>query len=273
MASSTRQALAQAKSEISGYLGAGLTFANDLFTIADAIAGNAQLRGMLSDPSTESSVKSSLIERVFAGKVSKEAIEFLKTFSGKRFSRGIDLVVCLEQLGVHAAASSTSAELDAVLAELFSFNQIVASDRDLQFALSSKSAPSQAKLALVETLLGNKVKPVTKALISQAVSGARGRKVGTVLDQFTKQVAAFGESLVANVTVASPITSVQEKQLVDNLAKTYGQSIKLNVSVNPEILGGVVVEIAGEIIDGSVASRLTNLKQQLVKTAASANRS
>ncbi|NDE88677.1 MAG: F0F1 ATP synthase subunit delta [Micrococcales bacterium] len=273
MASSTRQALAQAKSEISGYLASGLSFAKDLFTIADAIAGNAQLRGMLSDPSTESSAKSSLIERVFAGKVSKEAVEFLKTFSGKRFSRGIDLVVGLEQLGVHAAAASSSSELDDVLAELFAFSQIVSSDRELQFALSSKSAPSQAKLALVETLVGNKVKPATKALIVQAVAGARGRKVGTVLDQFTKQVAAFGESLVANVTVAAAITADQEKQLVNNLAKTYGQAIKLNVSVNPAIIGGIVVEIAGEIIDGSVASRLTNLKQQLVKTAASANRS
>ncbi len=273
MASSTRQALAQAKSEISGYLGEGLTFATDLFRIADAIAGNAQLRGILSDPSADSQAKSSLVDSVFAGKVSSSAIEFIKLFVAKRFSRGLDLVVGLEQLGVHAVAAGHANEVDTILNELFAFEKIVGSDQELQFALSSKSAPNEAKLALVEQLVGDKIHQATKTLIVQAVGGARGRKVGTVLNQFAKQVAAFGESLVATVTVASPISSEQEQKLKTDLAKTYGQSIKLNVEINPAILGGMVVEVAGEIIDGSVASRLVNLKQQLAHAAASVNRS
>lgn len=271
MASSTRQALAQAKQDISAYLSQGLPFATDLFKMADAINSNAQLRGMLSDPSAESKQKSDLVDRVFAGKVSGGAVEFLKTLSAKRFSRGIDLVVALEQLGVHAAAAS-SANVDLVLSELFGFEQIVSSDRDLQFALSSKSAPAEAKLNLVETLVGNKVNEVTKALIVQAVAGARGRKVGAVLDQFAKQVAAFGQSLVANVTVAAALSANQEEKLRGSLASSLGHNVKLNVSVNPSIIGGMIVEVGGEIIDGSIASRLTNLKQQLV-SAAGVNRS
>jgi len=273
MASSTRQALAQAKSEVSGYLGQGLTFATDLFRIADAISGNAQLRGILSDPSADSQAKSSLVDKVFAGKVSSGAIEFLKLFVAKRFSRGLDLVVGLEQLGVHAVAASHASEVDVLISELFAFEKVVASDQELQFALSSKSAPVEAKLALLEALVGSKLHAATKTLLIQAVGGARGRKVGTVLNQFAKQVAAFGESLVAKVTVANPISADQEQKLRTNLAKTYGQSIKLNVEINPAILGGMVVEVAGEIIDGSVANRLVNLKQQLAQAAASVNRS
>ncbi|MEY4655008.1 MAG: F0F1 ATP synthase subunit delta [Rhodoluna sp.] len=273
MASSTRQALAQAKDEISSYLSGGLDFATDLFRVADAIAGNAQLRGILSDPSSDSAAKNALIERVFAGKVSASAIEFLKMFVAKRFSRGIDLVVGLEQLGVYAASASNSNQLDQILAELFAFGKTVSSDRELQFALSSKSAPNSAKLNLVETLLANRVNEVSKALILQAVSGARGRKVGAVLDQFAKQVAAYGRSLVANVKVAGSLSQQQLEQLTQDLAKSYGESIKLNVEVDPSIIGGIVVEVAGEIIDGSVANRLNNLKQQLVHAAASVNRS
>lgn len=273
MASSTRQALAQAKVEVTPYLSGRLEFATDLFRIADAIAGNAQLRGILSDPSTDSAAKNALLERVFAGKVSGPALEFLKMFVAKRFSKGIDLVVGLEQLGVYAAAASNSAEVDKVLAELFAFGNVVSADRELQFALSSKSAPTEAKLNLVQTLLADRVTPVTKSLIVQAVSGARGRKVGTVLEQFAKQVAAFGRSLVANVTVANELSQQQIEELTQNLAKSYGESIKLNVEVDPSIIGGIVVEVAGEIIDGSVANRLNNLKQQLVQAAASVNRS
>ena len=273
MASSTRQALLSAREEIRSYLSGGLDFATDLFQMADAISANAGLRGMLSDPSTDGQAKSALVERVWAGKVSAGALEFLKLFVAKRFSKGSDLASGLEQLGVHAAAASSSANLDQIIAELFAFEKAVASDQELQFALSSKSAKVEAKLALVEALLGNKSDAVTKALVLQAVRGSRGRKVGAVLDQFAKQVAAYGNSLVANVRVANELNQQQLHRLGENLAKTYGESIKLNVELDPTILGGIVVEVAGEIIDGSVANRLNNLKKQLAHAAASVNRS
>ena len=275
MASSTRQALAQAKAEVSAYLGSELSFATDLFVVADAISSSAQLRGILSDPSTESANKNGLVDRVFGGKVSESAIEFVKRVVAKRFSRGIDLVVVLEQLGVHAAAATAAntSVLDQVQSELFAFQQVVASNRDLQFALSNKSAPNSVKLALVEALVGNKVTPVTKAIINQAIGAARGRRIATVLDQFGKQIAAYGESLVATVTVSTALDQNQIERLRSSLAKTYGQQIRLNVEVDSSIIGGMVVQIAGEIIDGSVSSRLQNLKLQMASAAASVNRS
>jgi F-type H+-transporting ATPase subunit delta len=275
MASSTRQALAQAKADASAYLGSDLGFAIDLFVVADAISGSTQLRGILSDTSTESDAKSALIERVFNSKVSANSIEFIKKVSALRFSRSMDLVIVLEQLGVHAAAATASKTnvLDEVQSELFSFQQAVASDRDLQFALSNKSAPKATKLALVHALIGSKANPVTLALINQAVGSARGRRVAIVLDQFAKQVAAYGESLVATVTVSKELEQSQIERLRATLAGTYGQQISLNVEIDPSILGGMVVQIAGEIIDGSVSARLQNLKLQLVKASSSINRS
>jgi F-type H+-transporting ATPase subunit delta len=275
MASSTRQALAQAKADSSAYLGSDLAFAIDLFVVADAISGSTQLRGILSDSSTESEAKNALIERVFKTKVSANAIEFVKKVSALRFSRSIDLVIVLEQLGVHAAAATAAktAVLKQVEDELFSFQQVVASDRDLQFALSNKSAPKETKLALVDALIGSKAHPVTQALISQVVGASRGRRVAIVLDQFAKQVAAYGESLVANITVSKELEQSQIERLRSTLAGTYGQQVSLNIQIDPSILGGMVVQIAGEIIDGSVSTRLQNLKLQLVKASSSINRS
>jgi F-type H+-transporting ATPase subunit delta len=275
MASSTRQALAQAKADASAYLGSDLAFATDLFVVADAISGSTQLRGILSDTSTESDAKNALIERVFNTKVSANAIEFVKKVCALRFSRSMDLVIVLEQLGVHAAAATASKTnvLDDVQSELFSFQQVVASDRDLQFALSNKSAPNETKLALVKALIGSKANAVTLALINQAVGSARGRRVAIVIDQFAKQIAAYGDSLVATVTVSKELEQSQIERLRSTLAGTYGQQISLNIEIDPSIIGGMVVQIAGEIIDGSVSTRLQNLKLQLVKASSSINRS
>ena len=275
MASSTRQALAQAKADASAYLGSDLAFATDLFVVADAISGSTQLRGILSDTSTESKAKSDLIDRVFKTKVSANALEFVKKVVALRFSRSMDLVIVLEQLGVHAASATASktSVLDQVQDELFSFQQVVASDRDLQFALSNKSAPNETKLALVKALIGSKAHEVTQALINQAVGSARGRRVAVVIDQFAKQVAAYGQSLVATVTVSKELDQSQVERLRSTLAGTYGQQVSLNVEIDPSILGGMVVQVAGEIIDGSVSTRLQNLKLQLAKASGSINRS
>jgi F-type H+-transporting ATPase subunit delta len=275
MASSTRQALAQAKADASAYLGSDLAFATDLFVVADAISGSTQLRGILSDTSTASDAKNALIERVFNTKVSANAIEFVKKVCALRFSRSMDLVIVLEQLGVHASAATASKTnvLDDVQSELFSFQQVVASDRDLQFALSNKSAPNETKLALVKALIGSKVNAVTLVLVNQAVGSARGRRVAIVIDQFAKQIAAYGDSLVATVTVSKELEQSQIERLRSTLAGTYGQQVSLNIEIDPSIIGGMVVQIAGEIIDGSVSTRLQNLKLQLVKASSSINRS
>jgi F-type H+-transporting ATPase subunit delta len=275
MASSTRQALAQAKADASAYLGSDLGFAIDLFVVADAISGSTQLRGILSDTSTESEAKNALIERVFGKKVSASAVEFVKKVAALRFSRSMDLVIVLEQLGVYAAAATASKTnlLDQVQSELFTFQQVVASDRDLQFALSNKSAPNETKLALVDALIGSKANSVTQALVRQAVGSARGRRVAIVIDQFAKQVAAYGDSLVATITVSKELEQGQVERLRSTLASTYGRQISLNIEIDPSILGGMVVQIAGEIIDGSVSTRLQNLKLQLVKASSSINRS
>jgi F-type H+-transporting ATPase subunit delta len=65
------------------------------------------------------------------------------------------------------------------------------------------------------------------------------------------------------VTVASPINAKQLARLEKSLAKTYGQSLKLNVEIDESILGGVRIQIAGDVIDGSLSNRLNAAKLQL----------
>ena len=69
--------------------------------------------------------------------------------------------------------------------------------------------------------------------------------------------------MVANVTVAAELTKGQLERLEATLTKTYGQEINLNVEIDPSILGGVKVQVSGEIIDGSVVARLNQAKMQL----------
>ena len=266
MASSTRQSLAAAKEALNPLLAkADLKFAEEIFAIGAAVASSAQLRSILSDPSAEAKAKSGALTAVFGKGVSASALEFSNSLVALRWSTGQDLVAAFEQLAVFtvAAIAAKAKNLSKVESEIFAFQTAVDSDQELQFALGNNAASDDAKIALVNSLLKGKATEEASVLIRRAVTGARRRRVAVALEQFGKQVSAYAERLVATVTVAAPISAAQLERLEGALAKAYGNSLKLNVEVDASILGGVKVQVAGEILDGSLSTRLTTAKLQL----------
>ena len=266
MASSTRQALAAAKEALAPQLAkADLKFAEEIFAIGAAVGSSIQLRNILSDPSGEKKAKAGALQAVFGKAVSKEALEFAGTLSGYRWSKGGDLVAAFTQLGVFTVAGivAKAKKLEELESELFAFTQALASDRELQSAFSSRQASLDAKLELIDALAKKKASEAAALLLRNAVINSRNLRLAVVLEDFIKQVSAYGARLVANVTVAAELSKSQLERLEATLTKTYGQEINLNVEIDPSILGGVKVQVSGEIIDGSVVARLNQAKMQL----------
>jgi F-type H+-transporting ATPase subunit delta len=106
--------------------------------------------------------------------------------------------------------------------------------------------------------------PVTKVLVLLANSGK--------LDLIPDLAAAFRERLLAHqnivraeVTSAAPLTAAQTDALAASLSKVTGKKVELSVSVDPELLGGVVAKIGSTVYDGSVRTQLAHMRQELVK--------
>ena len=266
MASSTRQAMAAAKDALDAYLGdASLKFAEELFNIGAAVSSSSQLRNILSDPSGAEKAKLAALEAVFGKSVSSQAIKFAATLSGFRWSRGSDLAAAFSKFAVLTVASLVSKknQLRELEQEVFDLMQVIDSDRELQQALSSRQASLESKLALIDRLAQGNLSNEAQLLAHYSVIDSSKVKVSQVLDGYSRQLAEFAKRLVANVTVAAPLSDSQLKKLEEILAKNYGTQLNLNVEVDPSIVGGVKVTVSGEIIDGSVASRLNQAKLQL----------
>lgn len=265
MASSTRQSLAAAKANLGPQLEkADLKLAGELFSVADAIAGSSQLRNLLSDPSAELNAKSGAVKAVFSKSAAANTLEIVTALVALRWSKGSDLVAAIEQLAVQAVASiaAKAKNLEKVENDLFAFTSAIDSSSELQFALASSQATNEAKLSLVDALIKGAGEEGA-LLIRQAVVASRKRRVSLTLEQFGKWVSAYASRLVATVTVAAPLTDAQQKRLEDALAKAYSASVKLNIETDPSLLGGIKVQIGGEILDGSLISRLNQARLQL----------
>jgi F-type H+-transporting ATPase subunit delta len=60
-----------------------------------------------------------------------------------------------------------------------------------------------------------------------------------------------------------PLTAVQEQRLTEALTRLYGRPISLQVEPDDSLLGGLVVRVGGEVIDGSIAGRLAAARRTL----------
>ena len=84
-----------------------------------------------------------------------------------------------------------------------------------------------------------------------------------LLSQAMDLVADQRGSIVATVVTAAPLKPAQSERLSAVLTKRYGKKVGLNAVIDPTIVGGLRVQIADDVIDASVAARLTDLRQRL----------
>jgi F-type H+-transporting ATPase subunit delta len=68
---------------------------------------------------------------------------------------------------------------------------------------------------------------------------------------------------VATVRVANALDATQQERLASALSTRYGVDVTVNVIVDPQVLGGMRVEIGDDVIDGTVSSRINDLRQRL----------
>ncbi|MFD4420370.1 F0F1 ATP synthase subunit delta [Agromyces sp. NPDC058484] len=262
MGSATRGALAGTRATLAELGRAELQVAEDLLAVGRVVGSSSQLRSALIDAEADDAQKRTLVEAVFGARITADAVTLVTAAATRRWSTGDDFVAGLEDLGYRVAAESAR-EGGQIDAELFAFEQAVASDAELELALGSKLSPLESKLALVDRLLAGKAAPQTVAIVRHLVQQPRGRRIGELLRHAASVVADQRGFDIATVTTAVPLTAAQLDRLAQGLAVQAGRRVRFDTIVDPSVLGGVRVQIGDDVIDGSVASRLSSLRQKL----------
>jgi F-type H+-transporting ATPase subunit delta len=251
---------------------ASLQLAKELFGILGMVDSSAGLRRALTDPSRNGDEKSALVRQLVGGKVSADAAEIAGGLAGSRWANARDIGDALETLAAtvvisvaenkSAVSASGISGLEELENDLFSFNQAVASRHEVQRALSEPQASAAAKATLAERLVPG-VSEEAKVLIAQAVTQPRGIKPTRLVERFAELAAKRQQRWIATVSVTRPLTSTQLARLQAGLNALYGRELKVNVNVDPALIGGIRVQVGDEVLDASVVTRLGELQRQL----------
>lgn len=260
MGSATTQALAATTSALQAAPGVDLDVARELFAAARVLAGSSQLSGALSDASVPADGRQKVVASVFAS-FAPATVTVLDAAVSQRWSSSDDLLTGIEEAGIRAAAiAAPQADIEG---ELFSVARTIAANPELELALGSRLGEASAKGALIEKLLAGRAAEPTVIIVSSLAQLPRERRVRSMLSWALRVVAEQRGRAVATVFAAAELTEAQTARLRQTLAARYDTEVSLNVVIDPEVVGGIRIEIGDDVIDATVSSRLGELRQRL----------
>jgi F-type H+-transporting ATPase subunit delta len=260
------ESLRELTTELGGALRAGQhaeRVAGELYDVASLLRAEPALRRFLTDASLPAEAKQGLGRQVLEGKVDDVTLALVTSAAARRWTVTRDLPDAMERLSELTRVTSVGGDSDRLADELFALSQTVTAHPELRDALANPARSTEDKSTLLDTLLGGKALPATVALAKQALGGTY-RTLTSALAAYRQVAAEAKGEAVATVRVVSPLDDADRDRLAKALSEQYGKQVHLNEVVDPDVLGGLRVEIGDDVIDGTVSSRLDDARRKLV---------
>ena len=269
MAAVTTESMAALRSELAETISAAeLAVADELFAALDVFDDSAALRRALTDPAREPGERASVVRSLFGAKVQQATVSILEAVVSRRWSADRDLGDAVETLAVTVVAAQAERSglpgLDQLEGALLGFRRTVADSHEVQRALTDYQTPAAAKQKLAARLSPS-APAEARLLIDRAVTSPRGLRPTALVKEFAAAVAARQQRWIAQVTVAKDLDSKSLEKLSGSLDRYFGRELKLDVVVDPSVVGGIRVQVGDEVVDSTLAARLNSLQRSIAR--------
>jgi F-type H+-transporting ATPase subunit delta len=238
------------------------TIGEQLFGVARVLREEAALRRVVTDSSVEGKAKADLVQTIFGSALDDATLRAVTAAVQHRWTVSRDLPEALEYLGVVSLVRSAGKDSDRISDELFGVRQLIDSVPDLRAALADPARSVEDRVGLLSGLLHGRTIPATEQLVAQAVSETDGT-VDSALKNFQGIAAEAQGEMLATVHTARELSADDQQRLASALGKQYDTDVHLHVVVDPDLVGGLRVEIRDDVIDGTVVSRIDEARRRL----------
>ena len=155
-------------------------------------------------------------------------------------------------------------QLDAVSESLSALKQALGESDAMRGLTTSPLISREDALKTVAAVAGAmKLDPITTKFLGVLANNRRLGQLASVIRFFNLLAASHRGETTAEVTSAHPLDDGQVAALKANLKTRLGRDVAVDLSVDPAILGGLVVKIGSRMIDGSIRTKLNALAQAM----------
>lgn len=236
----------------------------ELFEVVSLLDQDRSLRVAIADSSVAPEQRVGLVDTLFTAKLSSSTVAVLKRAAQQEWSTTRELrsgLIITARRGLLRGAEKQG-QLKHVEQELFALSRLLDREPELTQLLTDRRAESSAKRGLLADILYGKVSMFTEALALQVI----GRPENNPIDDIAavvEQAADLRNEKVAHVVSAEELNDSQRASLAVKLGRIYGREMAVHTEVDPSLLGGMIVRVGDEVIDGSTRGKLTRMRVAL----------
>src|SRR5262245_33677073 len=143
-------------------------------------------------------------------------------------------------------------------------DQLFAADPVLEKALASGAVRRRRKREVIDNAFGGKADPLLVDFLQVLNNHDRLGLIRAVLEAFRHLNDEHARRIRVRVRAAAPLTPEQEDQLKAELKAKYNMEPILSVKIDPDLLGGLIVQVGDWLFDGTVKARLDRMRNQLM---------
>ncbi|MBU6427467.1 MAG: ATP synthase F1 subunit delta [Cyanobacteria bacterium REEB65] len=165
-----------------------------------------------------------------------------------------------------AIATQTESLVDKIDHDLTLVTQTVVENPGLRELLEHPLVRREDKKQIVRDLFGPHVAPTTLNFLQLLFDRGRGSALEMIQSRFHHLASKLARRLTVQLTTAVPIAAEQLQQFREQLEEAWKRQIELEAQVDAELLGGAVMRVEDQVIDGSLRGRLDALQRAMVQS-------
>ncbi|AFV03905.1 ATP synthase delta chain [Dehalobacter sp. UNSWDHB] len=157
--------------------------------------------------------------------------------------------------------------LDQIDKELHDLAEIVAQNNELKVLLNHPNIEAETKKKVLAKILDDTVSDMTSHFVYLLIDRRRQNLLSLVQREFARLANEARNLIEAKVTSATALTPAQEEKLKEMIARSTGKNVRLLSEVNPTLIGGAKLQVGDRVMDGSITTALSKIRDELKKTS------
>jgi F-type H+-transporting ATPase subunit delta len=155
--------------------------------------------------------------------------------------------------------------VDTLASEMQAVQRLLEDSPELKTTLEHPRVKAQDKLNALKALMGSTLSPTLENFLRLLLTKKRIKHLKAVTDHFERLCYEMRGRAVARVMTAMPLSAAQKDSLSRKLSQMLGLTVELKEEVKPGLIGGMMIYLGDQRMDGSVLGQLEKMKQRLLR--------
>ena len=163
----------------------------------------------------------------------------------------------------HYAKAIYDLALETWLRQLGAVQTAMHGDASLRTALADTDATAMNRLQQLEKAVPGVLDPDVRRFVGTLLEAGQIDQLDDILAELNRLARVGPARKAARVTSAVPLTGAEQEAFKEKLTRRFGPDLEFQFDVDPALMGGIVLRVGDQVIDGSIAAKLAELRDQL----------